>query len=141
MTSVKEAVAGTSVDFEKVLFFPEGIPGFEDLKKYRIFHKQTNGLAVYWLESCDDTGITFTLVAPDHYGLHYDFNLTDEEQALLQAEEPMELAIFLIVSRGEGQDTGLNANISGPIVINVKEQRAIQKVLQQSRVLTTIVDQ
>ncbi|CAG36361.1 flagellar assembly protein FliW [Desulfotalea psychrophila] len=141
MTSVKERVAAPSVNFEKILFFPEGIPGFEDFKEYRIFHKETNGLAIYWLESCDDAAVTFTLVAPDHYGLHYDFNLSDEEQTLLQAEEPMQLAIFLIVSKGEGQYAGLNANISGPIVINVQRQRALQKVLQQSRVLTTIIDQ
>lgn len=140
MTSAEVAASGSIIDPEKVVTFPKGIPGFEKYTRYRIFHKQESDLNVYWLESCDDADITFTLVDPIHYGLHYALDLNDEEQDVMKVGDPKNLAILLIISKSDTAEVGFNANIGGPIIINIENQIGIQKVLLGTKVLPTVVE-
>lgn len=139
MTSAKATASGSVIDPDKVIIFPEGIPGFEKYTRYRVFHKEENDLNVYWLECCDDKSVIFTVIDPIMYGLHYDLDLSEKEQETLQVGDPKALAIFLIISKGETADVGFNANIGGPIIINVETHLAIQKVLLQSRIVPTVI--
>ncbi len=139
MSATEATSSGPTIEQDKVLFFQNGIPGFEKYTKYRIFHKKENESGVYWLESCEDSSIIFTLVDPVTYGLHYDLKLTDDEEDILEVTDPSDLAIFLILSKKDETKTGLNANIGGPIIINVANQKGIQKVLEQSKVMATVV--
>lgn len=131
-------------DDGKVITFPQGIPGFETYTKYTIFHKQENGSGVYWLESEESPKVTFTLVDPTDYGLNYSLDLTDEEQGLLEAEDASELAIMLMLSKkqeGNGQESALNANIAGPLVLNLEKRKGLQKVLVSARMDVNIVQE
>jgi len=128
---------------EKTLTFPRGIPGFEKYTKYILFHKEENNISAYWLESCDAPEVTFTLVDPRQYGLSYELELTEDEQQLLQIDVAENLGVFLILNKTEGTETsasGLNANITGPIIINPESRIGLQKVLQKSYVKAQIVE-
>lgn len=115
------------------LMFPRGIPGFEDLVHYNLYHSETESGRVYWMESQDRPEITFTFVDPGLYGLNYVLGLTDEEQALLQAESPDEVVVLLMLWKQDAPDQntipGLNANLAGPILINVNKCLGMQKIL------------
>lgn len=128
-----------TTDGEKTVTFPQGIPGFEKYTTYRVYHKEENDLQAYWLESCDDPAITFTIVDPVQYGLGYDLELSEEERELLQAEGSEELGIFMMLSKKEEGGAALNANIAGPIVINPRTRRGIQKLIRQAGVTTMIM--
>jgi len=126
------------------LFFPNGVPGFENERRYRLTHSDTEAGRVYWMESLDNPEITFTLVDPQLYGLNYVLELTDEEQRLLQADCPEQVAVLLMLWKPEEPQTqqpgGLNANISGPILINVEQRLGMQKVLAKPRMEVNIID-
>lgn len=142
MAQENDAARSQKAASEKVLTFPQGIPGFEKYTTYLIFHKEENDLSAYWLESTEQPGITFTIVDPGQYGLSYDLELTDEERELLQAEGAEELGVFMMLSKREGTGTSapaLNANISGPVIINPRTRLGLQKVIRRARVSTTIV--
>lgn len=132
-----------AINDDKIVTFPQGIPGFEKYTKYVVYHKEENGMLAYWLESCDDKEITFTLVAPEQYGLSYELELDDAELEILQADSGKDLAILMTLSKTEDRLTGsasLNANIRGPIIINPKKRLGIQKVIKRPEVNTTIMD-
>ncbi|BHH83742.1 flagellar assembly protein FliW [Desulforhopalus sp. 52FAK] len=132
-----------AVNADKIVTFPLGIPGFEKYTTYVVYHKEENGLGAYWLESCDDDSITFTLVEPEQYGLSYELELSDEEFATLEADSATDLGIFMVLSKKKDQQTGgesINANIRGPIVINPKKRIGIQKVITRPKTNTTIMD-
>jgi flagellar assembly factor FliW len=132
-----------AVNDEKIVTFPHGIPGFEKYTTYVVYHKEENGLGAYWLESCDDAAVTFTLVAPEQYGLTYELELSDEEFVTLEAESVEDLGVFMVLSKKENEYTGgtdLNANIRGPIIINPTKRIGIQKVINRPQVNTTIMD-
>lgn len=142
MTIKGAAQSPGGIDSGKIITFPAGIPGFEKYTTFRIFHKEENNILAYWLEACDSAEITFTLVDPTSYGLHYEINLTDEEQELLKASDPRAIAVFLILSKGDtlgAENSGLNANIGGPILINPEAKLGIQKVIVRSEVNVKII--
>ncbi len=137
------ASSNVKIDSEKVLTFPLGIPGFEKYTTYLVYHKEENDLSAYWMESTEQPEVTFTIVDPGQYGLSYDLELTDEERDLLQAEGAEELGVFMILSKKEGGEVPspmLNANISGPVIINPRTRLGLQKVILRARVSTTIVE-
>lgn len=143
MTSEAAAKAQADIESGKVISFPKGIPGFEEHTKFRIFHKGENENTIYWMESHETPNITFTLVDPTIYGLHYDLHLSDEEQDVLQTNNPLEIAVFLILTKDESQspeDIGLKANIGGPILINPTKKLGFQKVIVKSQVNVNIVE-
>ena len=134
--------AQPEIDSGKIITFPLGIPGFEKYTRFTIFHKEENGINVYWFESVEGPSITFTMVDPTVYGLNYELWLTDEEQKLLDADDPNSIAILLILKKNDQQDSviGLNANIAGPVIINVKNRIGLQKVILRPNVNVNIAE-
>ncbi len=124
------------------LVFPRGIPGFETQINYSLFHADTESGRVYWIESCDTPEITFTLVDPRLYGLNYVLELTDDEQTLLQTDSADNVAVFLMLWKPENMDRapGLNANLVGPILVNVEKHLGMQKVLANPKVEMNIFE-
>jgi flagellar assembly factor FliW len=129
------------IDNEKIFTFPQGIPGFEEYTTFKIFHKDDNAVTAYWLESCDSPEITFTLVDPTEYDLNYELYLDDHEQEVLQASDPMDIGVFLMLVRdkSDNQHAPLGAHIGGPLVLNVPQQLGLQKVLGKTKVNVNIV--
>jgi len=125
----------------KIVHFPQGIPGFEDYTNYNIFHKEEKDYSVYWLESVDSPKVTFTLVDPATFGLHYTIQLTDSEEKILGVNDPNQLAVLMMLSKPENAGgKSLSANISGPLIINMANQRGLQKVLLRHHVAVSIVE-
>ncbi len=144
MTKDGEVVNSPIISSDKILTFPLGIPGFEKYTTYVVYHKEENDVSAFWLESCDEPKITFTLVDPGQYGLNYELELTDEERTLINAEKAEELGVFMVLSKKETEDqqgAALNANIAGPVIINFRTQLGLQKVIWRSNLQTTIVQE
>lgn len=133
MSDHDQSTASPASAASKEVFFPRGIPGFEDQTRYLVYHSDTQVGRVYWMESRDQPELTFTLVDPKSYGLDYVLELTPDEQALLQAETADEIAVLLMLSKvqdsAQGGRPALDANIGGPILINVERQLGMQKLL------------
>ena len=126
-----------SIQSDKVFTFPRGIPGFEEYTTFKIFHKDDGKISAYWLESCENPVVTFTLVDPTAYDLNYDIFLDDSEQQTIKANNPLDIGVFLMLKKDEVHTAiQLSANIGGPLVINVQEKLGLQKVLkrQQSQI-------
>ena len=140
--SMQSAVTGQPrIESEKIFTFPQGIPGFEEYTTFRIFHKDDDAVSAYWLESCDSPEVTFTLVDPTEYDLDYDLYLSDSEQEIIKATDPMDIGIFLMLVKPEGENrqAPLGAHIGGPLILNVPHQLGLQKVLSKKKVNVNIV--
>lgn len=143
MSDNDNTAAASASATSKEVTFPRGIPGFEDQTRYRFYHSDTEAGRVYWMESCDQPELTFTLVDPKSYGLNYVLELTDDEQALLQAETTDEIAVLLMLSKTQDSSQegrpALNANIGGPILVNVERHLGMQKLLAHWRTELNII--
>ncbi|BAN34346.1 flagellar assembly protein FliW [Sulfuricella denitrificans skB26] len=123
------------VDPESILTFPNGMPGFEGSTRYKLFHIEENTeqpVVVHWLQSIDEPDVAFALVDPALFGLNYEFVLTDEEEQLLKMESVEDIAVLLMAYKPEPDavsKASINANINGPIVLNMRARLGLQKIL------------
>lgn len=126
------------VEQEKIISFPEGIPGFEDLKRY-IFLPEENlklsddNLEVFhWLQSVGDPVVAFLVVNPYLFFAEYVFDIPDEDVVALELNSPEEIAVFNIVTIPGDKASEITVNLLAPIVINNKLKQAKQIILNES---------
>lgn len=117
---------------DDILTFPLGIPGFENCTRYKLFHEDTEQPVVHWLQSIDDADVAFSVVDPAQFGLNYEIVLTDEEVAMLKAENESDIAVMLIAYKPQEEvvsGANVSANINGPVIINTRDRLGLQKIL------------
>ncbi|MDD5240950.1 MAG: flagellar assembly protein FliW [Sulfuricella sp.] len=120
------------IDPKSIVTFPKGIPGFEGSTRFKLFHEDREAPIVHWLQSLDEPDVAFALVDPARFGLNFEFTLTDEEEKLLQMNNVADIAVLLIAYKpqsGAASNANINANINGPIVLNMATHLGMQKVL------------
>jgi len=121
---------------DTVITFPEGLPGFEEFKKYKLFHNIDAGDSpfLFWLQSLEDPDLAFHVIDPFSFGFNYEFTLTDEETKSIKVEKPDEIAILLMVSKvkvgKEDEEENIKAHVTNPLIINLKSKLAFQKQLK-----------
>ena len=118
------------VDPETLFTFPEGIAGFEDCKRFKLFHEEGQN-TVFWLQSVDDSGVMFPIVAPEAIDVEYQIELSDADCALISLQNVEDAVVVVIVYRDEAQNGKIAANTRSPVILNLKSQKGMQKILQE----------
>lgn len=123
------------INADTVLYFPNGIPGFEKCTKFKLLHdKDTKGQkSCYWLQSLDDPDVTLQSIDPTVLGINYEFKLTEEEANLIKLKNAEDIAMLLLVSKNENAKEGessIKAHMTNPIIINVESAIGFQKALR-----------
>ncbi len=117
------------VDPETLFSFPEGIAGFEECKRFKIFHEEGKA-TVFWLQSVDDTEVMFPIVAPEALDIEYQIELSDADCALIGMQGVEDVVVVVIVYRDEAEEGKIAANTRSPVILNLKSRKGMQKVLQ-----------
>ncbi len=131
---------------DTIITFPLGLPGFEDQKRFKLFHQEGSEI-VYWLQAVDDHELVLSVAHPAHFNINYNFVLTDAEEKLLQAGNSDELLILIVLHKSDEMDDGkptIKGSIKSPLVINSEKRVGLQKVLvtiEQSITLTEKVSE
>ncbi|MFZ2853649.1 MAG: flagellar assembly protein FliW [Rhodocyclaceae bacterium] len=118
------------VDPETLFAFPEGLAGFEDCKRFKIFNEEGKS-NVFWLHAVDDANVTFPIVTPDVLDLEYQIELSDADCALLGLEKAEDAVVVIIVYRNEAADGEIAANTRSPLILNLNARKGMQKILQE----------
>ncbi|MDR1853594.1 MAG: flagellar assembly protein FliW [Azoarcus sp.] len=126
-------LGAVEVTEDKVIEFPAGLPGFEQLHRFVLLHEEGGGGKVYLLQSVDDANVTLSITGPEQLGITYEFPLSDAETASLLLSRPEDAVVAVVIRKdGEGPaNAGLRANFLAPIVINIRQQRGLQKVIDK----------
>lgn len=117
------------VDPETLFTFPEGIAGFEACKRFKLFHEEGKA-TVFWLQSVDDTAVMFPIVAPEALDIEYQIELSDADCTLIGLQGTEDVAVVVIVYRDEAEGGKIAANTRSPVILNLKNRKGMQKVLQ-----------
>ena len=115
------------VDPERVIEFPAGLVGFEDCKRYTLFHPEEDGgePRYFILQSLDDPTVAFHIADPALFGFDFEVKLSDAEAALLKLAEPEKAAVVVILSKG---GKGVRANLRAPLILNLDARLGLQHV-------------
>lgn len=129
------------VDPDTLIHFPQGLVGFEDCTRFKLFHEEGGDGLVHWLQSADCEDLSLSVADPSRFGITYDFALDDHEIALIDLEQPEDALVLLVLYKKPDQP-GIHGAIGAPLVINVKAQKGLQKILdsiESGALLNTLV--
>ena len=117
------------IDDSKIISFPNGIIGFPDLKKFILMYDEEKGTdTIKWLQSIDEPSFAMPvmdplIVCPD-YKPEVDRTTVDIIGEL--SNEDLLVLVTVTVPHDLKQMT---VNLMGPFIINVKECKAVQTIV------------
>ncbi|MEN3043198.1 MAG: flagellar assembly protein FliW [Fervidobacterium sp.] len=114
----------------EVLFFPEGIPGFESLKKFAIISLEETR-PIFWLVSLEDETVALPIIDPWIVEEDYEVELSQNELQILKIEDPNDLVVWCVVTIPIGKPEETTVNLKAPIVINLKNGIGLQVILEK----------
>lgn len=126
------------VDPARIIDFPRGLAGFEDCKRFSLFHPEDEPSGYFILQSLDDAAVAFHIADPAKPELGERIVLSDDEAADLAINGPERtlggsapLAVMAILSQSRpGQP--VRANLNAPLVINLETRRGLQHMFLPS---------
>ncbi|NPB09663.1 MAG: flagellar assembly protein FliW [Thermodesulfobacteria bacterium] len=120
------------IDEKKIIFFPSGILGFPEAKRYVLIpHKE--GSPFFWLQAIDVPELAFVVVDPKLFFPDYHPKLPLEAKKELHLHEDDELCFLTIVTIPKENPEEMTVNLLGPIAVNVSRKLAKQVVLDSRR--------
>lgn len=117
------------LDEKRIITFPAGLLGFSSYKTFALL--QPNDEAVFfWLQSLESPDLAFVVTDPTMWISEYEASIRREQMDELALSKLEDAQVFVIVNK-YGQ--ALTANLQGPLVINLNNQKAMQLVLADKR--------
>ena len=115
---------------ERVLDFPEGLPGFREARRFAMVEVPDNDV-FFWLQSIDDPALAFLCTVPWPFFPDYEPELPETDQEALGLTEATDaMVLCLLTVRREEQE--VTANLLGPLVVNQRTRTGRQVVLADS---------
>ena len=107
-----------SFDPDKVIAFPDGIPGFPNSTRYLLMSENADEELFFWLQSVDEGDVAFTLM--DVYKVLPDYDPHVEEEEVLSLGEISDtpLLIYNIVVIPDYVKE-MRVNLRAPVVMNL----------------------
>lgn len=122
------------LDEDKIIYFENGILGFEDCKKYTILYDNEEGERpdITWLQNIEDPSLAIPVISP--FLISPDYNPTVEDELLKPIGEVAPDNLVVMVSITIPSDiTKISANLKAPFVINADSKKGCQIIVEESK--------
>jgi len=116
------------VDAAKVITLAKGIIGFPDDKQYVLIKHQPES-PLFWLQSVTNPELAFVVVMPALFKPDYKVPVNPPLLHSLDAANPAEIQVYVLVTVPPGRPEKMTANLKGPLLINPTSRLGQQIVL------------
>ena len=113
------------------ILFEKGIPGFEDYKYFNVNVVKDNE-KFYSIVSKEDDNIGFISISPFEIKKDYEIDLDDEFVKELDIKNEKDVLVLCLITLGKTLKDS-TANLKAPIIINIKNNRGKQLILQDDK--------
>ena len=114
------------VSEDRVILFPEGLPGFPQLNHYVLIDYKDTPLK--WLQSVEDPQVAFIVADPKTVSGEGTIIFGEDVVRFLQVEKEEDLAVLIIL---RVEDDKVVANLNGPLAINSSKMLGVQVILDR----------
>lgn len=119
-----------NVDEKQLVTFPEGLLGFE---KYTKFALIDSGYEPFiWLQSTEESNLAFLMIDPFLICSDYEADIDDSALRNIGVDSAEDIIIMTLVTIPK-DGSAITANFLGPVVINKKNRKCLQVILNDSR--------
>ncbi len=116
------------IDESLIFTIPEGILGFENLKRFIILDHFDEESPFKWLQSIEDPSLAFVITDPLIFVPDYKGKIHKEELVSIKLPEAGK-AIVVVIVNIKRDHREITINLQGPLVINPEKKLAKQCVL------------
>ncbi len=119
------------IEDDKIIEFPMGIIGFENLKKFALIYdsEKEERSKISWLQSMEEPLMVLPVINP--------IDITEEYTPIIEDEltktigDPADADILILVTMSIPSDlTKMTANLKAPIIINTVNRQAMQVIAE-----------
>ncbi|HWR62677.1 MAG TPA: flagellar assembly protein FliW [Clostridia bacterium] len=119
------------VEDKDMVSFEEGIPGFPELHSFAIINDGSNEYISY-LQSLEEEKVCFIMMPPILIDKAYDIEISGSTVKKLGIEKPEDVKLYAILTIPESF-SNTTANLKAPIVVNCKNNKGTQEILDDER--------
>lgn len=113
------------------IFFENGIPGLEEYKEFEISQLGTSN-KFKMITSVEESNIGFVAVSPFEVNKDYEIDLNDEIIKELQIKDPKDVLVLNLITLGRTLEKS-TVNLKAPVIINIKNNKGKQLILQDDK--------
>lgn len=110
-----------------IITFEDGIPGFDDVKKYVLLGDPE--VSIEWLQGIEED-VTIPIIDPFEIKLDYEFEIPENIEQLLDIKNPDDVIVRTVLVIPENIKE-IRTNLQGPIVINKSAKKGKQLILNE----------
>ncbi len=111
-----------------IIHFPSGLPGFEDTRRFIIVPVDNNE-RLNWLQAVDDPSVALLVMDPFEFFQGYTCEIPPAEIEELAATDRKDILVLTALTVPRENPAGVSANLLAPIVINTRQKKAKQVIL------------
>lgn len=118
------------VDEKQLVTFPEGLLGFEKYTKFALIDSEYEPFI--WLQSTEESNLAFLMIDPFLICSDYEADIDDSALRNIGVDSAEDIIIMTLVTI-QKDGSAITANFLGPVVINKKNRKCLQVILNDSR--------
>ncbi|HPJ35370.1 MAG TPA: flagellar assembly protein FliW [Spirochaetota bacterium] len=111
----------------QVIDFPDGILGFDFIRKFVVLDAEDEGSPFKWMQAFDEKDLAFIIIRPADFMQNYELIISQSDYEAVNAKSADELLVFAIVTIPENPEN-MTANLQGPIIINPSKRLGRQAI-------------
>ena len=129
------------VEEKQIIDFPEGILGFDFIKKFIILDSDKNS-PFKWMQAYSEPDLAFIIIQPIYFVPDYELAISQSDLEAVGAEDINNLLVFSIVTI-PANPSDMTANLQGPVIINPANKigRQVISLSEKYRVKHKILDE
>jgi flagellar assembly factor FliW len=120
------------IDERQIVEFPEGILGFDYIRKFILLDADDPDSPFKWLQAFDEPRLAFVVIRPVDFMGSYELSVSQSELEAVECGKPESLLVFAIVTIPENPSL-MTANLQGPIIINAEKKLGRQAISMNDR--------
>lgn len=115
---------------KQLVTFPEGLLGFEKYTKFALIDSEYEPFI--WLQSTEESNLAFLMIDPFLICSDYEADIDDSALRNIGVDSAEDIIIMTLVTIPK-DGSAITANFLGPVVINKKNRKCLQVILNDSR--------
>lgn len=120
------------IEEKGIINFQEGLPGFDNARKFVLLGSSSENSLFKWLQSVDLPELAFAVVDPFLVKKDYDIHIRDSDLQRIGAERMEDIQVYSIVVVPE-DILKVSINLKAPVIINTKNKNGAQIVLDTDK--------
>ncbi len=117
---------------ERIISMKRGLIGFADRRRFVTLSAAPNS-TLLWYQSVDDPALAFVIASPGLFVPDYDISFSRNVLEALEAEDPKELDVYVLVTIPRGRPQEMTGNLLGPLVVNPGARLAEQLIMDENK--------